>query len=236
MTHEHPVHPTRADVLAAVASVMVQASEEPLPLRLCRLVASTAGADGGAMSLGTGTSSHLLLAATDETAARLDDLQEILRSGPGPHAFREGVDASLDTTQPPPQWVQTATVLAQGVGECTVHAIPLRAEDQQVIGAVTCYCRPAGSLPAAARLTEHLTEAVGAVLSSAGSVGDVVTEESWDTRDRVHLATGLVMEQLGVGPDDGYALLRGHSFAQDQPLNATTEQVLGGSLVFTDTD
>lgn len=230
------MRPIRSDVLAAVAGVLAEVSEEPLALRLCRLVTDAAGADGGAMSLATGTSSHLPLAATDATAARLDDLQEILHSGPGARAFLEGAEASLDTTRPSPQWVQTATVLAQSVGECTLHAIPLRAQDQQPVGVVTCYCRPPGPLQSADGLSELLSEAVGAVVASAHRVQGVLTEESWDTRDRIHVATGILIGQLGIGPDDAYALLRGHSFAHDQPLNATTDEVLDGSLVFTDPD
>ncbi len=82
-----------AHMIADIAQV------EPLPLRLCLGCVRLADADGGAITLAYTRTERVTLCATDETAARLEDLQDVLGQGTGPDAYRTGqtVTASLDS-------------------------------------------------------------------------------------------------------------------------------------------
>src|SRR5580698_4651267 len=78
------------------SSLLVQ----PLPLRLCLACARLLGADGGAITLAYTRSERVTLCATDDVAARLEDLQEVLGQGPGPDAYRSGQAVAAELASP----------------------------------------------------------------------------------------------------------------------------------------
>ncbi|SDE31197.1 ANTAR domain-containing protein [Auraticoccus monumenti] len=232
---EHPLQLSGRQVLAMVARAVAEDSPEPLALRLCRLTTVTAGADGGALSLATGTTEHHPLGATDETADRLDDLQEVLRAGPGPRAFLTGVSSTLSTRHPPAEWAEAASVITDTVGPCYIDAVPMRSRGRST-GAFTCYRREPRAPATAPESLQLLVDAVGAVLVSPESLQTLAASDTWAQRSRLHQATGMVLAQLGLSADDAYALLRAHSFAADQTMDDTATQVLERALDFTRID
>lgn len=232
---EHPLELSGSQVLAMVARAVAETSTDPLALRLCRLTTSTARADGGVLSLATGTSEQHPLAATDETADRLDDLQEVLRAGPGPRAFLTGARATLDTAHPPPEWVEAASVISDTVGPCLIEAFPMRSHGRTT-GTFTCYRREPRALTTTGDSLQLLVDAVGAVVVATESLHQLAGSDTWAQRRRLHQATGMVLAQLGISADDAYALLRAHSFATDQTMDDTATQVLDRSLDFAKID
>lgn len=51
-------------------------------------------------------------------------------------------------------------------------------------------------------------------------------------RAKIHQATGIVVAQLGVDPDDALAVLRSHAFAGDTTLADIAQQLLVRQLSF----
>src|SRR4051812_19638384 len=81
----------RSVVLARLASALAAAPpDQPLPARLCRACVEILGADGGAITLSSTRPERLTVSSSDGTAARLEDLQDVLGEGPGQDAFRDG--------------------------------------------------------------------------------------------------------------------------------------------------
>ena len=66
-----------------------------------------------------------------------------------------------------------------------------------------------------------------------GRRGDVYAEV-WASRAEVHQATGMVISQVGVRPEDAVALLRGQAFANDTTLLEVARQVIGRQINFRD--
>jgi len=60
--------------------------------------------------------------------------------------------------------------------------------------------------------------------------------DSWNSRARIHQATGMVMAQLRVSPDDAMALIRAHAYAHRQTLAAISDEIIARSLDFRTTD
>ncbi len=60
--------------------------------------------------------------------------------------------------------------------------------------------------------------------------------DSWNSRARVDQATGMVMGQLGIGPDDGLALLRAHAYAHGRTLGEISDQIIARRLDFRSAD
>jgi hypothetical protein len=54
----------------------------------------------------------------------------------------------------------------------------------------------------------------------------------WSARAEVHQATGMVIAQLRIPPDDALALLRAHAYAHDTTLAEIAHQVVTRELGF----
>ena len=81
----------KSAILAQLVRVVAsETSDQPLPVRLCLASSAILGADGAAITLCYTETTRLTVCATDEIAARLEDLQEVLGEGPGPDAYITG--------------------------------------------------------------------------------------------------------------------------------------------------
>jgi AmiR/NasT family two-component response regulator len=49
-------------------------------------------------------------------------------------------------------------------------------------------------------------------------VDESETAGPWASRSQIHQATGMVVAQLRLSPEDALALLRAHAYAQDSTL------------------
>jgi hypothetical protein len=227
----------KSAVLAQWAQMIAgNAAVEPLPLRLCLACTRLVGADGGAITLAYTRNERVTLCVTDETAARLEDLQDVLGQGPGPDAYRTGVTVAAALSDPAagrwPVFVQAAQA---AVGQVTLYSFPIR-PDGEVLGVLTIYQTAPRPLAYELAEVEFLAGALGvALLRDPGSRAEAGIGP-WFSRARVHQATGMVIAQLGIGPGDALALLRAHAYAHGTSLDDIAGQVLSRHLDFSIAD
>lgn len=230
--------PEQVRVLRQLARVVAAgAQDSPLSLRLCLACAAILDLEGGALTLAYDDPGRTTLCVTDEHAARLEDLQEVLGEGPGFAASREDrlvavtVDAGADD-----RWPHFAEAAREALGgPCTVVAVPISPGDR-LLGVATFYRRrPDTTLPLPPRTVQLLVDAVGVALTRADAEDDALQEQagSWAERARINQAVGMVMAQLRVRPDDALALLRAHAYAHAAPLGRISADVLERRLDFT---
>jgi len=65
-----------------------------LPVHLCAAYSELVGAEGGSIALDFTATHRLVLCATDDRCARIEDAQDVLREGPSLDADRTGAVAA----------------------------------------------------------------------------------------------------------------------------------------------
>jgi hypothetical protein len=226
----------QARVLARLATVVAdRAAERPLTWRLCEACRQLLGADSAAITIDGATLNHLTVAVTDDLAARLEDLQEVLDQGPGRDAFLTGqpvittLDAEADT-----RWPEFTEAVRQLVESLTIYALPMR-PGPNVLGVLTLLRHGTGSLAEELPTARFLSDAVGAALMRDPLSGaDFGKGGPWSERAEVHQAIGMVCAQLSVGPEDAMALLKAHAYAHDLALPAVSALITSRRLDFLD--
>jgi len=210
-------------------------ASSPLAQRLCTALVRILALDGGAISIGFAESERTTLAATDDLAERIEDLQDMLREGPGLDAFRTGEPVVLSRAEQLSAW----PLLVQALGEDhlpdLVLGVPISPQSD-VLGAVTLHS--SAPEPPTLDLAEirFLADAVGVAILGTFDRQDS-TDLVWRTRDQVNQATGMVVAQLQVHPHDAMAVLRAHAFAHGVSVPTVADAVLNRELDFrTDDD
>jgi hypothetical protein len=233
-----------ARMLAQLARYVArEGSGLPLATRMCRACATILGAGGGALTLAYNHPERVRLGATDENAARLDDLQEVTGEGPSHEAYRTGtwVEASFGDRDAPPsgssRWPMFEAAVAESLGACVIYAVPVLPR-MRTLGVLTLYQIVRRPLLLDQKEAMILVDAVGAALVNGTPADPGLTAEpaSWPVRARMHQATGMVMAQLFISPDDALALLRAHAFAHNSSLGEVSRLVVSRRLDFTSTD
>jgi hypothetical protein len=205
--------------------------DEPFPLRLCRAFTRFANADGGAISLGFSTAERTMLCVTDDLVAVLEDVQDTLREGPTLDAFRTArpvISASWE--EQVGQWPVLMDALPPSVSSTLLYAFPMLPE-HTLVGVVSLHVRPSRALPRPTGELAFLADVVGAAIVGgipSADVGHVL----WSERDKVAQATGMIVAQLGIGPDDALAVLRAHAFAHETSVAEISRIVLARELTF----
>jgi hypothetical protein len=218
-------------LLARLARVMAaNDGDEPLEARLCRAFLAIFGGEGAALTLAYTRPERVTLCATDDTAARLEDLQDVLGEGPGTEAYRSGTMAVADLNLMDQPWPLFADAALKATGPVVLYAVPMKPA-QAVLGVLTVY-QHASAVPEPEKAM-FLSDAIGAAL-----LRDPVDHEldlragPWATRAAIHQATGMVTAQLRVVPTDALALLRAHAYTHDTTLADVAEQVVQRRLTF----
>ncbi|MFD9586212.1 ANTAR domain-containing protein [Streptomyces sp. NPDC059980] len=189
------------------------------------------GLGGMAISLG-----QELVWFTDETSARLEDLQIVLGQGPGlfledETSVREVPDLSLLLAQ---EWPQYAAE-AQELGIAALFVWPVRIGAVQA-GMLTGYRRSVGSLTAqqsaqgwlvADALAQHVLRHWSAAGDTHGHAGAVELH-----RIEVHQATGVLSERLGVSLAEALVRLRAQAYSSGRSLSDTAHAVLVRELPY----
>ncbi|WP_315097711.1 GAF and ANTAR domain-containing protein [uncultured Cellulomonas sp.] len=227
---------SKSAVLGRLATSLASSSpDQPFAARLCRACVEILGADGGAITLSSTKPERLTVSTSNGTSARIEDLQDVLGEGPGQDAFRAGhaVVTHVDGDQggPFPMFTELAGRIA---GPLTVWAIPMH-PGGVTIGVVTLY-RAEGELDESLDDAQFLADAVGAALLDDHDSNGVLAFAAWSDRARVHQATGMIVAQLAVSPEDALAILRAHAFADSATLDQIATQVVERRLSFTGTD
>jgi ANTAR domain len=220
-------------------AIAAESVESPLSLRMCQACAGILGMDGGSLTLAYADLERVTLCATDEWSTRLEDLQEVVGEGPSYDAYQERlihrllVDGVTDI-----RWPLLSDAIKNGLGRCAVYAIPIK-PGPQTMGVATFYQRDASPMLIDDLQAQVLIDAVGVAVVKDPDVLDDDSHakaDSWNSRARVHQATGMVMAQLRVSADDGIALLRAHAYAHQQSLAATSADIIARRLDFRTAD
>jgi hypothetical protein len=207
--------------------------EAPLSGRLCESYRELAGADGAAITVDYERPSRVTLCTTDDVANRLEDLQDVLGEGPGHSASASGqIEICLVPAPTSSRWSVFVDAAQDLVRSAVIHAVPMH-PDREVFGVITLYQCPQPDEPLALERHElqFLANVVGAAL-----VGDVpppdVYQGPWASRSRIHQATGMVVAQMKLSPDDALALLRAHAYGQQTTLDQIASAVVERRITF----
>lgn len=207
----------------------------PLALRLCSALVSVVGVDGGAITVGFAESERTTLCATDETAEKIEDLQDVLREGPGLDAYRSGDLVVLNRDEQGRAWPMLVQALGDDHRPEIVIGVPMSPRSD-VLGAATLYSRGSEMPTLDLQELRFLVNAVGVAILSTFEHSDD-PELVWTARDRIDQATGMIVAQLRIKPHDALAVLRAHAFAHNATVAAIAHAVLGRDLDFrTDDD
>ncbi|MFJ8894519.1 GAF and ANTAR domain-containing protein [Leifsonia sp. NPDC102414] len=176
--------------------------------------------------------------ATDDVAARLDELQFDLREGPCWEALatRRPVLTPDLRRAPGAGWPSFAHAAA-GLPVASLFAFPL-AIGPLNLGVIDLYSsQPVRLRDADTKRAAELAEDAGRLLlrDLLGRL-DRKPDEDGDggefSRRRIHQATGAVIAQLGVTPEDAELVIRAHAFAHDMTMREVAEDILGWRLDF----
>lgn len=216
----------RGEVLAQLALKIARTpTEEPLVSRVCRACQELLDADGVALTIGYSNDSRVTVCTTDDVAARLEDLQEVLGEGPGHDAATTGHLAwGLLPADRPDPWPMLSEAVRSQLHTLHVLALPL-AVGADPIGVLTLH-RQAAFSEREEEMAQFLADAIGAAILRDSDAHSDTPSEPWLTRSRVHMATGMVVAQLGVAPEDALALIRAYAFAHDQTLTRVAEEIV----------
>lgn len=192
---------------------------------------------GVAVSMFSGTAAASLVSASDELAARLDELQFDLGEGPRWEALRTRLPVLVpDVHSHPYSWpVFNKAILDTGVAAMFVFPLTLGALD---LGAVELYHTKPGNLS----YNDHTTAAVLSGRTAWHLLRRILSVNSPDTdpsehnelmsRREIHQATGMVLAQAGTTAAEALLLLRAHAFANELTLREAADAVLLGRLGF----
>jgi hypothetical protein len=229
--------------VAEILSVIAERGEGAPPVRLCVECLSALPVSGVGMALMTEDGpSGVVLAATDERARQLEELQFALGEGPCVEASGSG----RPVLQPDlaaagsARWPRFgATVLDAGVR--AIFAFPLRVGAVRV-GVLDLYRDTPGPL-IAVDLADALAFADAALvvvlhLQDHGEHGaaDAALSGPIDSQAVVHQATGMITIQLGISLAEALLRLRGHAYATGQTVSALAADVVDRRLSFDDSE
>jgi GAF domain len=201
------------------------------PQRICELCVQELDITGAGISMVTTSGNRGVVCATDDIAARIEDLQVTLGEGPCIDAVHRGAPVLIgDLNEPQDIAVHRWPAFLEGaasVGVRGVFAFPLRIGAISV-GAMDLYRDRPGEL-----LDDELSAALMAADTAALTMLNLATghSESGDGgafaddagsramyQMQVHQATGMVTVQAGVNVADAYLMLRARAFADGRPL------------------
>lgn len=175
------------------------------------------------------------LAASDEQAARLDEVQFDLGEGPCWDAMRTATpvsDPDVRGRRSSPWPAFTAAIREEDIG--AIFAFPLALGPLR-FGAIDLYSVEPHKLNSTqTRQATAMAEVVGRhVLRKAlTAVGSDAPQGGMFSRRVIHQATGMVLAQLGLAPDDALLVIQGHAFASNLPMMAIAQSIVDDELNF----
>ena len=221
----------RSTMLARLATLVADgAAERPLTVRLALAGRELLHADGASISVDSTTPNRVMLAATDEVAQTLEQLQDVLCQGPSWDAYLSGQPQFTDLRNiAAARWPEFEYAAREAVGERIVIGLPMH-PDHEVIGVLSVHLSVSYSADDW-EIAQFVANTVGAALLTDP---DAIKEQggSWSGRAEIHQATGMVIAQLSIPAADALAVLRAHAYADGVSLDAIAAQVVGRTLEF----
>jgi hypothetical protein len=205
---------------------------------LCASFMDALPVSGAALSAFSGSSQETALRASDELAARLDELQFDLGEGPRWEAAQSRLPVLLPFVRsiPHEKWPVFAKALLDTKAEALfVFPLIVGAMD---IGVVELYRTTPGELNESdlAKARELADKAAWNLLRRmlVPDPGDDAQSSGLSpSRREIHQATGMVLAQTGGTAADALLLLRGYAFANGRSVRDISEEVLDRRLDFT---
>ena len=226
---------------ALLAIARAGADDRALAMRICRACVDGLGVDGAAISLLTTSAARQTLAATDEIAELLEDLQFTLNEGACVEAATTGrpvLVPDLRRGSEVAQWPVFAAAVMERSPVRALFAIPLQWGAVN-LGVLDLYRREPGPLD-----DDQLRDAISTGETAALMMLGLRTEPDhggagWldhavAHRAEVHQATGMVSVQLDISAPEALARMRAHAFVHDRLLNDVARDVVARRLAFTE--
>lgn len=241
--HRDPSGGGPADARRQAAHVIAEAVRDvgprEIPERLCAAVVALLPVTGASASL-HGAGLPVPVGASSTWAAQLTELQATLGDAPCLTAAATRAPAlASDLTRDPAQerWPVFAHEATAG-GTRAAFSIPL-GNDTVCVGTLDLYRDTPGELTPGQLHTAELVAGVLTVALMALPHEETTTLDSdrWldglaADHDEVYQATGMIMAQLGVGPEEALARLRAHAFAQGRTVLDAAGDVVGHRVRF----
>ncbi|MHA7283229.1 GAF and ANTAR domain-containing protein [Arthrobacter sp. TMS2-4] len=203
---------------------------------LCASFIDALPVSGAALSAFSGSMQETMLGASDELAARLDELQFDLGEGPRWEAARSRTPVLLPyvRSMTHDHWPVFGKALTDtGVQALFVFPLVIGALD---VGVVELYRTTPGDLNPSEVVTARALadRAAWSLLRRVLVPDDEDDPEAGLTPSRreIHQATGMVLAQTGGTAAEALLLLRGHAFANGQTVRETSGDVLDRRLDF----
>ena len=212
------------------------------PRRICELCVEGLGVTGAGISMVTRSGNWGVVHATDDIAARIEDLQLTLGEGPCVDAVSSGAPVLVADLSASDILVERWPAFLKGAesaGVRAVFAFPLR------IGAISV-----GALDLYRDQPGDLADLIPAALvaADAAALALLHMETPWDqgfdddldagsaNQLQVHQATGMVQAQLDIATEDAFLMLRARAFADARPVVDVARDVVERRLRFTKED
>ncbi|MCW2747590.1 MAG: hypothetical protein JWP10_732 [Nocardioidaceae bacterium] len=226
----------QGSALARFAAVLATLdASKRLPTRLCEAGRIVLDANGAALSVEDSKERRITLSATDELAALLESFQDLVGEGPGAEASRTGkIVVGTMGDECSTRWPMFADLAEEARFTGTLFAIPVQPA-RVVVGVLSLYTfeGPLGEdLPTA----QFVADAIGTALlhDPREMLPDEELSETWPSRARIHQATGMVVAQLGVSPQDAVALLRAQAYSRGLDLLSVAVEIIERRINFSD--
>jgi hypothetical protein len=237
---QHTVQLERLRIARELTTAVAGVPPAEIPDALCRacvnLLPEVSGLSASLALPEVNTS--ILLFASDEVAALLAEAQFTLGEGPCEQALRLGHPVLASNLTRGPQsrrWLLFAAQAAK-VGVEGVVSLPLT-DSAGPLGTLDLYRETAGGagtglLRTALLVAEALTVTIGTLGHPSGNPYGAAAwlEGAHDDRKQIHLASGMIMAQLGVAPHEAMLRLRARAFAQDQTCTAVAREIVNRTV------
>jgi hypothetical protein len=208
--------------------------------RLCSVFAEELPVVGASISVFDAAGRQSTVCASDDVAARIDEIQ--LELGEGPHwdalrGSRPVLVPDLGASARGRWPVFTPTVRDLGVR--AVFALPMFL-GAATVGVAGLYAVRPGALDAravatAVRLTAGLSRnAVRLALEWAEDDGSGEASASPKMRREVHQATGMILAQLDITATEAFARLRAYAFGSSRSVHDIARAVVAREIDFRD--
>lgn len=212
------------ELLSMLARSLAESdSDRPLLTRLCEACVDIFAAQGGALTVSAGPGEQAAV-STPGVFEDLEPLQEVLGEGPVHQAMAEDRLVVVRIGTLVDEYPVFSQLTGSVSGEATLYAVPVRGEGR-VVGAFSLYVTADPRARSSADL-QLVADTVGRVLLENAALLD------WSERGPFHLATGMVVAQLGIGPEDASAMIRAYAFARSTSLLSAARDVLERRVTF----
>ena len=154
----------RAALVAQLAALLADGRSAPLTDRLAVAARQLLQVDGLSLTLQAASRNRVTLAVTDQIAAELEQLQDVLSQGPCWSADQTGEPQRADLSEVDDErWPQFQAAARTAVGPRSVFALPMQ-PGRQVLGVISAHLANGTDLPTGLEDALFLADTIGAAL------------------------------------------------------------------------